>query len=791
MNGELGVGRTRILVTHHVALCEPKTKYLVELGDGRVQNEGFVSDLELTGTLEQIKSHEQTDQEIQEDEGSTAINSEETSQSDGEPNGEPLVKVPSKAQARKFVEEEAREKGAVKGKVYAAYLKYSGSWWFWAPVVFLFFFVQALTVGRSWWLRIWTGSYEEEQPQDFQVQMAKQTYANQFTMPQFTTDSMVRPTAKSDNHSLGFYLGIYIFLSTFTSIVSTFRYYYVFRGSIRASRQLFAKLNFVVMRAPLRWLDTVPLGRILNRFTSDFHSVDTHMAYSLAFAASALLNLVGVIVAGLFVSPIIIVMAFFLLLIAAFYAIRYLHGARPVKRLESITKSPVFEQFGSALTGVQTIRSFDKSQAYIERMYKKLDDWTVATWHLWLFIRWMAWRMSVVGSFFASFVAMLILLAPEIDAALAGFGLAFALEFSSHVMWTIRHYANVELEMNAAERIVEYTELPTESLEGKSAPAAWPTEGRVEVSDLVVSYADDLPPVLKGLNFTVERNERIGVVGRTGAGKSSLTLAFFRFLEARSGSIRIDGLDISKIKLHDLRSRLAIIPQDPVLFSGTVRSNLDPFDNHTDAELFDSLARVHLISEDEHASGNTNANTNINANGTEPTSSDDAPAPAEPTAGTSTPTSTASTINGGAKKKNTNIFRNLLSPISEGGLNLSQGQRQLLCLARAIVSRPKVMVLDEATSAVDMTTDALIQRSIREEFGDSTLVVIAHRLSTIADFDRILVLSDGRVAEFGTPRELWELTSGGGEEEDMGMFRAMCEQSGEKEHLRQIVYGEA
>jgi ABC-type multidrug transport system fused ATPase/permease subunit len=365
----------------------------------------------------------------------------------------------------------------------------------------------------------------------------------------------------------------------------------------------------------------------------------------------------------------------------------------------------------------------------------------------------MGWRMSVVGSFFASFVAILILLTPDMDSSLAGFALAFALDFSGTVMWTIRHYANIELEMNAAERVVEYTELPTETLEGDNAPAAWPTEGRVEVNDLVVSYADDLPPVLKGLSFAIKRNERIGVVGRTGAGKSSLTLALFRFLEARSGSIFIDGLDISKIKLHDLRSRLAIIPQDPVLFSGTVRSNLDPFNNHTDAELFDSLQRVHLVSENETSPG------------------------------TPIPTSALSADSGSVTKKNTNVFRNLASPISEGGLNLSQGQRQLLCLARAIVSRPKVMVLDEATSAVDMTTDALIQRSIREEFGDSTLIVIAHRLSTIADFDRILVLKDGAVAEFGTPRELWTVNSG------QGIFRSMCEESGEKDKLRDICLG--
>lgn len=286
-------------------------------------------------------------------------------------------------------------------------------------------------------------------------------------------------------------------------------------------------------------------------------------------------------------------------------------------------------------------------------------------------------------------------------------------------------------------------------MEGQSPPAAWPTEGSIEVDELVVSYAPDLPPVLKGLTFSVKSNERIGVVGRTGAGKSSLTLALFRFLEARSGTVHIDGLDISKIKLHDLRSRLAIIPQDPVLFSGTIRSNLDPFDKHTDAELRDSLERVHLI---------------------------------RGTGGTVTPLPESDTT--GPGNTNSNVFNDLSSPISEGGLNLSQGQRQLLCLARAIVARPRVMVLDEATSAVDMSTDALIQRSIREEFTNSTLLVIAHRLSTIADFDRILVLSDGKVAEYGSPQELWE------KDEGKGIFRGMCEESGEKDKLRGIVFSQ-
>jgi ABC-type multidrug transport system fused ATPase/permease subunit len=262
---------------------------------------------------------------------------------------------------------------------------------------------------------------------------------------------------------------------------------------------------------------------------------------------------------------------------------------------------------------------------------------------------------------FAFLVAALVISAKGLDAALSGFALGFALQYTEAVTWLLRNFAGVEMNMNSTERILEYSNISIEKQDGDDAPASWPSEGRLEVHDLVVGYADDLPPVLRGLSFDVKRNERIGVVGRTGAGKSSLTLALFRFLEARSGSIHIDGKDISKIKLHDLRSRLAIIPQDPVLFSGTVRSNLDPFDQHSDQDLRDALGRVHLLSSAE-------------------------------TSGTATPANPAEANGFTEPSKNTNVFNSLNSPISEGGLNLSQGQRQLLCLARAIVSRPKIMV---------------------------------------------------------------------------------------------------
>ncbi|KAK6580866.1 hypothetical protein PZA11_006354 [Diplocarpon coronariae] len=728
LTGELGVGRTRILVTHHVALCRPKTKYIVELGDGTIAHAGLVSELEGNGTLQQIISHEESGAGTQDIDDSTAVNSAESPTGDVAEagDGEALRKVESKKVAKKFVQDETREQGRVKTRIYLDYMTFSGGWWFWGLTLVVFSLSQVLVTGRAWWVRLWTGNNEKHSSMLHALTYSYQDLSlSPSPSPEVSSDYSPFMTVES-SASLHYYLGIYVLISVGTVIFGTLRYWYIFTGSIRASKRLFGKLSFTILRTPLRWMDTVPLGRILNRFTADFNVVDARLSADIARL--------------------------------------YLSGAREVKRLESSAKSPIFEQFGSALTGVGTIRAFDKTDVYIARMFRKIDDHSTSFWYLWAFNRWMGWRMSAVGGLFATFVAIITLLLGHIDASLAGFALSFALEYGSQVIWTIRHYTNLELDMNAAERIIEYINLPTESLAGADPPAAWPSEGRLEVSNLVVGYAPELPPVLKGLSFSVARNERIGVVGRTGAGKSSLTLALFRFLEASEGSIYIDGLDISKIKLQALRSRLAIIPQDPVLFSGTVRSNLDAFDEHSDSELRDALQRVHLIS--------ASNSEPLAASGT--TSRPSRSCNQRQTSGLSPHQNQNPSPN-----QNANPFGSLLSPISEGGLNLSQGQRQLLCLARAIVSRPKIMVLDEATSAVDMATDALIQHSIRAEFGDSTLLVIAHRLSTIADFDKILVMGDGRVEEFGSPRELFA--------NERGVFRAMVQQSGERARLEGII----
>lgn len=768
INGELCRGRTRVLVTHHVGLCLPQADYSVHLEGGFVQHAGSVQELRRTGSLTDILAQ---DDNAESEEGAV----EEPIEGDFE-EGNTLQKIlshrsqisaqgttvespPSQA-PKQFQQDEKRETGSIKLINYIKYFQNGGSIIYWVFALSTFVGYVVLQIGRTWWINIWTRSSKTEvtdQHLDLMFHIAGKN------------------ASTSSNHSLWFYLGVYFALSVVSCIIGTLRYAYLLVAAVRASRNLFQKLTFVVLRAPLRWLDTVPVGRILNRFTADFNMIDSKLPYDFGFMLYNVLQVVGIIAAGFLVSQSLILFAVLLLGVCLYYSQRFLAGAREIKRLESNAKSPIYEQFGSALIGLTTIRAFGKGQTYIERMFKKIDCHAQAYWHLWLFNRWLSFRMNVVGAVFSTITAGLIVSIRGMDASLAGFALSFALQYTQSIAWALRQYANVELDMNATERVLEYSRIETETQEGADAPAAWPTEGRLEVSDLVVGYAPDLPPVLRGLSFTVEKNQRVGVVGRTGAGKSSLTLALFRFLEAREGAIFVDGIDVSKIKLRDLRGRLAIIPQDPVLFSGTVRSNLDPFNEYSDIELNDALERVHLTSA-------TAENTRRNS-----TSSSSSPQTGRTTptlnSNQTTAAETATTATSATQTANTNIFNSLQSTISEGGLNLSQGQRQLLCLARAIVARPKVMVLDEATSAVDMDTDALIQRSIRSEFGrnSTTLLVIAHRLSTIADFDKILVMDAGKAVEFGSPRELLGI-------ED-GVFRGLVGESGEREELEKVIMG--
>lgn len=404
----------------------------------------------------------------------------------------------------------------------------------------------------------------------------------------------------------------------------------------------------------------------------------------------------------------------------------------------------------------------------MERMFNLIDSSNKASWAQSLSGRWMYFRLSMIGTLFVTFVAI-IAVSGHVDAALAGFTLTFALRYSNRLSSLLSSMTSIELSFNATERVVEYSEIETEPEDGKEVPAAWPTEGKIEVENLSVAYKETLPPVLKNLNFVIKPGERIGIIGRTGAGKSTLASVFFRLLKPRQGVVRIDNIDIAELKLTDLRSRLAIIPQDPFLFSGSLRSNLDMEGIRDDYEIRTTLQRVHLAKEHPRSGIRTPQNVAVSSHEETLISTTEAvPNPVDSAAFASAPivenlnnepsTTTATFIEPESETSDTDIFNNLSMEISTGGGNLSQGQRQLVCLARALLARPKIVIMDEATSAVDRATDAAIQSSLRDAFAAEgcTVLVIAHRLSTVADFDRILVLEKGRMAEMGTPRELLE-----------------------------------
>ncbi|OGM43042.1 ABC transporter [Aspergillus bombycis] len=723
LTGGLTKGRTRIVATHHTGLCWSEMKYYVVLENGRVsfagKPENYCPDL-CSSNADSIQRVNTADSAAQQ--GHTILpvsNGLTVSQQD--PSERDI-------KGKAFYETETRATGAVKLSIYSIYMQACGGYLYWIPIALSFGFTLVAELAIPYWVSVWTRDLANTQP-DIQVNI------------QSVSDDL---SAHSDRQSAGnrlwLYLGVYVGLFLMSILTEILRYQLVFMASIRGSLAIFEKFLLRVLHAPLSFLDTTPVGQILNRFSADFSTLDSDLALDLPNMLHGVLMLLSVIIAALFISPLMVGFGFISLFLSWYIASLYVTAARDAKRIESNARSPIFEQFGSIIDGLVTIRAFDKVGQYMHRMYNMIDAHCQALWHLRLFNCWMMFRLNMIGALYVTMTAALIATLKGVDASVAGFALSFALQMSEVVAWVLSEYAELELDFNAVERIVEYTQIETEHQGGMDAPAGWPTKGEIEANDLVVGYARDSPPVLRGLSFLINSNEHIGIVGRTGSGKSSLTLALLRFLEARSGSLHIDGMDISQLRLRALRSKIAIIPQDPVIFSGTLRSVLDPFDQYTDSELRAVLAKVHL----------------------RPSTDDEQ----------------SSELEGTAEDCN-NTALSLSSPISERGKNLSQGQRQLVCLAQALLSRPKILIMDEATSSIDMSTDALIQQTIRQEFRDSTLMVIAHRLSTVVDFDRIMVLGEGRIAEFDTPVALLR--------NEGGPFWTLVDKSGERDSLRRSI----
>lgn len=420
----------------------------------------------------------------------------------------------------------------------------------------------------------------------------------------------------------------------------------------------------------------------------------------------------------------------------------YRASARELKRHESVLRSVVHARFGEAITGTACIRAYRVENQFQRSIRESIDTMNGAYFLTFANQRWLSIRLDAVAVLLIFVTAILVVTSRfDVSPSISGLVLSYILTIAQMLQFTVRQLAEVENDMNATERVHYYgTQLQEEApLHLTPVPPSWPDKGRIIFNDVEMRYRDGLPLVLKGLTMDVQGGERIGIVGRTGAGKSSIMSALFRLTELSAGTIQIDGIDIGRIGLHDLRSRLAIIPQDPTLFRGTVRSNLDPFNEHSDLELWSALRQAHLID------------------------ASDAP-------DRESDTTPDSDVAGGLKQRQPRTKLSLDTPVDEEGLTFSLGQRQLMALARALVRNARIIICDEATSSVDFETDRKIQLAMAQGFQGKTVLCIAHRLRTIIHYDRICVMEQGRIAEMDTPVRLWD-------RED-GIFRAMCDRSG-------------
>ncbi|KAF8310772.1 P-loop containing nucleoside triphosphate hydrolase protein [Clavulina sp. PMI_390] len=694
--GPIMKDRTIIIATHHVDRILPHCSWVVRLENGLILKQGPSEKLDAAELDPDRKVNTQAE-EI----ADIAI-----------PTGENKVDSPA---PKALVEKEKKSEGHVLLKMYRLYIG-AASWTFVGGTVFCILVQYTGSAAQKFWVRYWGESYQAEG---------------------LITDALPTP-----NSNVLPYLAVYIGIQAVTALFTAGLMVPAIFATLRAARKLHQQMLLSVIRTPIRWFDQTPSGRILNRFSKGLFAtlIEFWPTTTIAMGVACLTTIVVVIyVTPLFFFPLVAIIFF------QVWASRgYVEVSRDLRRIESTFRSPIIASFSEILVGVTTVRAFGVERFFVDNLYKRLDRVQAAGYYYWTVNRWMMFQLNVLGSFVVG-VATLIAIATGVSPGIVGIIVASTSGFVMDLYQMMQSYTYLQQAMNSIERVNEYLELPKErgafnitsesgtvhftSPEGTMpVPVDWPrSEGGIDVRNLTVRYAADLEPVIHGVSF--QPREKIGIIGRTGSGKSTLAMSFFRFVDSTSlsqasapqGNIVIDGIDIDTISLHDLRSRLTIIPQDAMLFSGTLRDNLDPFSEHSDDECIQALKSAQL----------------------------------PVAAATASPLEIQDDMSGPLSAESPKVFA-LHSPISENGNNLSGGQRQLVALARAILRRSGVVIMDESTSSVDFETDQRIQRIIRQEFKESIMLTIAHRLETIMDYDRVMVLEDGKIVEFDSPAVLME-----------------------------------
>ncbi|GAB1607313.1 multidrug resistance-associated protein 1-like isoform X1 [Argonauta hians] len=694
--------KTRILVTHNINYLEYMDKIIV-MKDGQINEYGtFQELLHLKGEFSEflqnyLMEQKQTTNEVeilQESDADSDISTEELvseiRKSWSSPGDDSKVDLPVQSKSSetaieltekddstakdKLIQKESTMTGNVKFSVFLAYAKFVGAKFITATII-MFLLVGSLSIYSNIWLSEWSNDA-----------------------------LLVSENGVIDNSQRDLRLTVYGLLGFSQSISVVMADLLLFTGCLRAAGYLHESILSNVLFSPMAFFDQTPVGRLLNRFGKDIEVLDFRLVENFESCIMCLLRIISVPIIIILNTPIFIVV-FIPLSILYFILQRvYIATSRQLKRLESVSRSPIFSHFGETVSGATSIRAFNKQKDFIKESEKRVDDYNITYYPGLVINRWLAFRIEFMSNLIVFFAAVFSVTNRE-SLTPGGVGLAvtYALSITQTLNWFIRMTSELETNIVAVERIKEYSEIPTEGpylIENNKPAPEWPAKGEMVLDNYATRYRENMELVIKDISCHILPTEKVGIVGRTGAGKSSLTLSLFRIIEAARGSIIIDGINISKIGLYDLRSKLTIIPQDPVLFSGTLRMNLDPFDQYTDSQLWKALEHSHL-------------NEFVRS---------------QP--------------------------KGLLHECSEGGENLSLGQRQLICLARALLRKSKILILDEATAAVDMETDNLIQQTIRSEFKDSTVITIAHRLNTIMDYSKVIVMDKGRICEFDSPEVL-------------------------------------
>ena len=801
--GPLMLARTCILVTHNVALCVPRSHHVVVLLNGKVSAQGSPDEVLASGALGDDLLMSRPDskggsQTHSRDLSTINLNgkamTEKIPKANGHANGAP-TDPDSKAKNKDGnanTRTEAKATGSVNINVIKMYLVAMGPWHYWMLALAAFGLQQVASIACNVWIRTWANRYTASIQDVGSMAAETEQYTTShlrgatFSLNSFSTStpfwslplsaqsssSITIVAPPDDKINAWYYLIIYSLLSVFYVFISMVREGYIFWGSLRASKTLHTRLLESVSRAKLQFFDTTPLGQLMNRFSKDIEAIDQDVAPVAVGVLGCLFSMISIVVLISVITPMFLIAGFFITIIYFAIGQFYLRSSRDLKRLESIQRSPLYQQFGETISGIVTIRAYGDERRFVRDNQSRVDTYNRPFIYLWAANRWLALRVDFTGALVAFFAGVFVILSiGTIDAGSAGLSLTYAVMFTENVLWLVRLYSVNEQNMNSVERVKEYIEVEQEAkaIIDEARPAGnWPSQGAIQFMNYTTRYRPDLEPVLKDLTFSVQPGERVGIVGRTGAGKSSLALALFRGLEAAEGKIVIDDVDIALIGLQDLREAITIVPQDPTLFTGTVRGNLDPFNLFTDEEIFATLRRVQLIRPPASAAGLSSATLVVPDLITPPQS---APSSANSSDDDGTSDLSKKMTN---TRENANIFTDLSSPIAESGSNLSQGQRQLLCLARALLKAPRVLLMDEATASIDYATDGKIQDTLRD-VKESTILTIAHRLQTIIDYDKVLVLDKGKVIEYDAP---WELIL-----QEGGVFRGMCEMSGDLEAL--------